>query len=234
MEDWESYWNNIHNAGNTAAVYWDDSSNHDSIGDLQRFMMHMDPDLPLLDVGCGNGRQTRFFARRFKKVIGVDISLSAVLLAESETQAQTNVEYRVFDGLDTEAATALRQEFGEMNVYMRGVLHMVKWHDRRNFTDNLALILGDKGTLYQIELPTKSILYMRSLPQELFSTIPKITRRVGFNNEDRRLFYPDDRWVVVDEGSNVSLSTIPLPDGQKDMMPANYLILRTRPQSLPE
>jgi SAM-dependent methyltransferase len=234
MDDWESYWNSIQNAGPVAEVFWDDTSDHDSIGDLQRFMPYMDPNLPLLDVGCGNGRQVRFFARHFDRVIGADVSLSAIRLAQAESVEQKNVEYRVFDGLDTESARALRREFGEMNIYMRGVLHMVKWHDRRKFTDNLAILLGERGTLYQIELPTKSILYMRSLPQDLFSTIPKITRRVGFNNEDRHLFYPDDRWIVVDEGSNVSLNTIPLPEGQKDMMPANYLILRTRPQALAE
>jgi SAM-dependent methyltransferase len=227
MNDWETYWENI-KSGAEDQVFWDDVSESDSMADLQRFSDHMDPDLPLLDLGCGNGRQVRFFARYFKKVIGVDISLSAIRLAQSETIAEKNIEYRVFDALDSGNANALHQEFGDMNIYMRGVLHMVKWHDRRKFTDNLAVLLGENGTLYQIELPTKSILYMRSLPQEIFSTIPKITRRVGFNNEDRRLFYPDDRWLVIEEGSNVSLSTIPLPDGKEDLMPANYLILRQK------
>ncbi len=230
MDDWESYWSRI-NVGQVAEVFWDDTSDHDSKDDLQRFIHYMDPALPLLDVGCGNGRQVRFFAQHFNQVIGADISLSAIRLAEAESSAQKNVAYRVFDGLDTECARALREEFGEMNIHMRGVLHMVKWHDRRRFTDNLAILLGKKGTLYQIELPTRSILFMRKLSDELFSALPKITRRVGFNNEDRKLFYPDDRWIVLEEGNNVSLTTIPLPEGEKDMMPANYLILRSTYQS---
>jgi SAM-dependent methyltransferase len=233
MDDWETYWNHI-SVEDKGGVFWDDVSDADAEEDLQRFIHHMDPDLPLLDLGCGHGRQTRFFARHFKKVIGADISLSAVRLAKSETINERNVEYRVFDALNSESACALHQEFGDMNIYMRGVLHMIKWHDRRKFTANLALLLGEKGTLYQIELPTKSILYMRSLPQELFSTIPKITRRVGFNNEDRRLFYPDDQWIIAAEGGNVSLTTIPLPEGQKDMMPANFLILRNRCHANPD
>lgn len=230
MDEWESYWSHISD-GTAGAVFWDDVSESDSAADLQRFIHHIDPDLPLLDLGCGHGRQTRFFAHHFRKVIGADISLSAVRIAEAESVDETNIEYRVFDGLDAESAYTLHQEFGDVNIYMRGVLHMIKWHDRRMFIDNLAILLGEKGTLYQIELPTKSILYMRSLPEELFSSLPKISRRVGFNNEDRRRFYPDDQWILVAEGSNVSLTTIPLAEGQKDMMPANYLILRNKHNS---
>lgn len=236
MDDWETYWSKI-SVEDSGRVFWDDVSETNAEEDLQRFIHYIDPNLPLLDLGCGHGRQTRFFAQHFQQVIGADLSPSAIRIAKSEhpnIDDRGNIEYRVFDALDSESARALHQEFGDMNIYMRGVLHMIKWHDRRQFTNNLALLLGEKGTLYQIELPTKSILYMRSLPEELFSTIPKITRRVGFNNEDRRLFYADDRWVVVDEGADVSLSTIPLPEGRKDLMPANYLILRNKCHSNPD
>ena len=45
----------------------------------------------VLDIGCGNGRQTRFLARHFQKVVGVDISAAAVELARRETTRETNV-----------------------------------------------------------------------------------------------------------------------------------------------
>jgi SAM-dependent methyltransferase len=188
----------------------------------------MDPDLPLLDLGCGNGRQSRFLARHFPLVIGADISASAIRLARTETPENANVVYRVFDALDTDAVEMLHAEYGDLNVYMRGVLHMIRWHERHRFIENIGCLLGLQGTLYQIELGSESILKLRRLPEGVFVQIPKVTRRVGFNLEDRSRFYPDDSWCVVAQGSDVALQSIPLPDGTVEGMPGNYLILRKR------
>lgn len=38
-----------------------------------------------MDIGCSNGRQTRFFAQHFSKVIGVDVSEAAIALARKAT-----------------------------------------------------------------------------------------------------------------------------------------------------
>ena len=224
-EDWEQYWQRIEQDYGPEGVFWDDPSDVDSADDLRRLLPYVDPALPLLDVGCGHGRQSRFFARHFDQVIGVDISESAIRIAASENADVGNLQFRVFDGLGDEESLALHREFGDMNIYMRGVLHMIRWHDRARFVDNLGAILGERGVLYQIELPAASILYLRDLPEDVFASIPRITRRVGFNNNDRRLFYPEDKWTVIAEGEGVYLSTKTIPGRPAKQMPANYLIL---------
>ncbi len=229
MNDWESYWNNIRSSGADGQVFWDAVAERASLEDLRRFRDYMNPDLPILDLGCGNGRQSRFLAQHYKQVIGVDISPSAIELAKSETSGQTNIEYRVFDAVDTESARALHDEFGDMNIYMRGVLHNVKMRDRPNFIRSLEILLGAQGTLYQIELPSRAILYLRTLPKEIYAKIPKITRRIGFNLEELHRYYPEEKWIVLDQGDDgIAISTIPLANGKEGAVPANYLVIRRR------
>jgi len=228
MDSWEGYWNSIRKSGMKAQVFWDSVPERAAQEDLERFMNYFDPNLPLLDLGCGNGRQSRFLAAHFRKVVGADVSPSAIQLAISTTPAGSNIEYRVFDAVDEAAARVLHGEFGDMNIYMRGVLHMIKRRNRATFIENLGIILGTRGTLYQIELPAEAILYLRELPETLFAGIPKITRRIGFNLEERQVYYPDEKWIVLDQGQPVFIHTVPLSDGDTGAVPANYLIARRR------
>jgi SAM-dependent methyltransferase len=227
MNDWETYWEGIKKTGDEGQVFWDDASESASAEDLHRFINYMDPALPLLDLGCGNGRKARFFARHFRKVIGADVSLSAIRLAELETIDERNVEYRVFDALDATNAIALHQEFGDLNIYMRGVLHVIERPDRGKFVSNLEILLGGKGVLYQVEASPKFMLEVLSMPVEVVMSLPKVWH-VGFKIEERARVYPDDRWIVIDEGRDIAISTIPLADGNKATMPGNYLLLRKR------
>jgi SAM-dependent methyltransferase len=228
MNDWETYWKSINKTGIDGEVFWDTDAEFASLEDFSRFQSYMNLDLPILDLGCGNGRQTRFLANHFKLAIGVDVSPSAIQLALSETEDNTNVVFRVLNAVDMDLAEALHDEFGDMNIYMRGVLHMIKREDRANFISSLLTLVGEKGTLYQIELASESILHLRALPQDVFAQIPKVARRVGFNFEEREKFYPDTDWKVLAQGDGVAIRSIPLADGKEDAMPANYLILRRR------
>jgi 2-polyprenyl-3-methyl-5-hydroxy-6-metoxy-1,4-benzoquinol methylase len=229
MNDWESYWKEIDKTGLHGQVFWDSVPERAALEDFGRFKDHINFELPLLDLGCGNGRQTRFLAHHFKKVIGVDVSASAIHLAQLETTEESNIEYRVFDAVDTASARLLHDEFGDLNIYMRGVLHMIKKRDRASFVESLALLLGETGILYQIELPSKAILYLRTLPEEVFSKIPKITRRIGFNLEERESYYPQDKWMIIDQGQHVTINTTTLANGEAGAVPANYLILKRKP-----
>jgi 2-polyprenyl-3-methyl-5-hydroxy-6-metoxy-1,4-benzoquinol methylase len=232
MNDWENYWKDIRQTGINGQVFWDTIAERASLEDLDRFKDHLDPGLPLLDLGCGNGRQTRFLAQHFKRVIGVDVSPSAIRLAKLETAEEYNIEYKVFDAVDTKSAQALHDEFGDLNIYMRGVLHMIKTRDRAKFIDSLEILLGERGVLYQIELPSKAILYLRTLPKEVFSRIPKITRRIGFNLEEREAYYPRDKWTIIDQGQQVTINTT-LANGESGSVPANYLVLKRKTPLLP-
>ena len=78
---WEGFWSSIRSTGMTGQVMWDSIPEDAAKQDYEHFKGYFNRALPLLDIGCGNGRQTRFFAQHFSKVIGIDVSEAAVALA---------------------------------------------------------------------------------------------------------------------------------------------------------
>jgi SAM-dependent methyltransferase len=230
MGDWEQYWQGIQQTGEGSQVFWDSEAEDAALEDLARFRPYMLTELPLLDLGCGNGRQTRFLAKHFARVIGADISPSVVARARAETTDEKNVEYCVFDAVEPATAQCLHDELGDVNIYVRGVLHMIKRRERPLFVKSLEILLGERGTLVEIELPLEAFAYWRTLPEDFRAIVPQITRRVGFSLEDRARFFRDERWIVLDQGRDVTIRTIQLSDGREAHIPANYFIIRRKKQ----
>ncbi|MGZ8382273.1 MAG: class I SAM-dependent methyltransferase, partial [Nitrospira sp.] len=94
LTSWESFWSTA--TGASGEIFWDADPAHAAQQDLALFKGIADPQLPLIDLGCGNGTQTRFLANHFAKVIGTEIAPAAVKLAE-RTNGAANVTYRVLD-----------------------------------------------------------------------------------------------------------------------------------------
>lgn len=228
MQDWESYWKTVAQKGEESHVFWDASPETAALEDLRRFKPFMNAELPLVDLGCGTGKQSLFLAKHFPRVIGVDISASAIQIAREESAGKGNVEFKVLDAVKSEDAAAFHKAYGDVNIYMRGVLHMINVRDRGAFVSSLRTMLGKDGVLYQIELPTKAFYYLRKLPEELWSSIPKVVRRVGFDIEDRRKLFPDDLWELLDEGDDAVIRTASFPGSANGGLPANYLILKPK------
>ncbi|MFE2044558.1 methyltransferase domain-containing protein [Streptomyces sp. NPDC059477] len=75
-ESWEGFWREAPDG--PGAVFWDAEPVLTSGMHLALFEPRIvDPGLPLIDLGCGNGTQTRFLAERFPRVLGVDLSAAA-------------------------------------------------------------------------------------------------------------------------------------------------------------
>jgi SAM-dependent methyltransferase len=237
-DQWESYWRSVHATGRGGEVLWDNVPERASAEDLRRFAPHLDPALPLLDLGCGNGRQARFLARRFSRVIGADVAPAAIALARREARELAEViavDYRVLDATRPEQAAALHAEVGDVNIYMRGVLHVIAPADRRRFAESLAILLGEHGTLYDIELTSAAFAFFRSLvPGDSPSGLPWLVHNVvrhgprphGFDLGERPLYFPEERWEVIDEGAGVTIKTVPLSHGAESLVPACYMVLR--------
>ena len=51
---------------------------------------YLDPALPVVDVGSGNGRYTRWLASRFPAAVGVDVASAAVTRARDESDGTAN------------------------------------------------------------------------------------------------------------------------------------------------
>jgi SAM-dependent methyltransferase len=235
---WENFWQTIETTGRDGQVLWDSEPECASAEDLARFQGFMDPALPLVDFGCGNGRQTRFLARHFPRVIGTDVSPSALAKAQHEMAPEGNIEFRRLDALQPEQAQAFHDEFGDVNIYMRGVLHVTQRRDRRRFAESLGVLLGAKGTLYQIELSFSALDYFRTLPGDSPSGLPQHVHNVlrtgassvGFDLQDRPRVYPDSDWQILAHGEDVTIKTVVLSHGEEGRVPANYLVLRRRPR----
>ncbi|BCJ50266.1 hypothetical protein Asp14428_17410 [Actinoplanes sp. NBRC 14428] len=139
---WDTFWRDLAADGDTAL--WDSSAALAAAEHLRRASPHLDTALPLVDLGCGSGRQTREFARRFHRVVGVDVAEPALAIARREHPAP-NLEYRRLDVLDPGAVAALAAELGDVNVYLRGVLHQLPPAAQDGAVRAIATLLGTRG-----------------------------------------------------------------------------------------
>ncbi|MEV7151940.1 class I SAM-dependent methyltransferase [Streptomyces sp. NPDC093084] len=147
---WEGFWREA--PGGTGAVFWDAEPGVTAAVHVSLLEPHLtDPGLPLVDLGCGNGTQTRFLAGRFPRVLGTDIAEAALEHARDADPAGL-ARYRRLDASEKTEAEALHAELGDANVYMRGVLHQCDPDDRQPLADTLATLVGERGRAFLVEL----------------------------------------------------------------------------------
>jgi len=160
-EAWEGFWREA--PTDQGAVFWDAEPALTAGVHLALFEPHLTaPGLPLVDLGCGNGTQTRFLADRYPRVIGADLSAAALdhaRLADPAGQAS----YRLFDAAEKVEAEMLHAELGDTNVYMRGVLHQCEPADRQSLVDDLALLVGERGSAFLVEPAEAAGVVLRGL-----------------------------------------------------------------------
>jgi SAM-dependent methyltransferase len=83
---WQQNWHDLPRT--PGAALWDSPSPVDTADHIALFERHIDPTLPLLDVGCGNGTQTVCLGYRFPRVIGLDVVEAATARARTARPAQ--------------------------------------------------------------------------------------------------------------------------------------------------
>ncbi|SEG14042.1 Methyltransferase domain-containing protein [Actinacidiphila yanglinensis] len=146
---WESFWRDV--PDEVGGAFWDADPALASELHLPHFEKHFDPGLPLVDLGCGNGTQTRFLAERYGRVVGADLSREAVARAR-RADPRGAAGYEVVDAVDLDAVRALHAETGDANVYMRGVLHQCAPADRAGLVAGIAELTGRRGRVFAVEL----------------------------------------------------------------------------------
>ncbi|MEU4657392.1 methyltransferase domain-containing protein [Streptomyces sp. NPDC023723] len=229
---WDAFWSAL--PAEPGAALWDSAPELTAARHLPLFRDHIDPALPLVDLGCGSGRQTRWLARHFPRVVGVDIAEAAVELAAA-THPAPNVTYRRADVLDEDTAAALRAECGDVNVYLRGVLHQLAPGDRGRMLTAVARLLGRTGVLFAQELTERTGWYVAELLAG-GAHLPKTAglaahfdfgARVAPAHDGRlRLLFEQYGLAVVDDGDIALHTTEHTPDGQPLELPTTYLVAR--------
>jgi cyclopropane fatty-acyl-phospholipid synthase-like methyltransferase len=155
---------------------WDVDAKASARLDEEVMSSHMDRRLPLLDLGCGVGHQSAYFASVYAKVIGVDVSKRAIQLAKSNYILE-NVEFREADLTVEGTADVLVKDFGHCNVYMRGVLHQIKSEDEEIFCNEVSSLIGEEGRMYFNEVSDGIREYLEENSSR-FSKLPEKMRQV--------------------------------------------------------
>lgn len=153
-EAWESFWEDA--SPEPGGVFWDSEPALTAGLHLALFEPELTaPDLPMLDLGCGNGTQTRFLADRYPRVVGADLSAAALGRAR-EADPAGQADYRELDATDNNQMGSLHAELGDVNVYMRGVLHQSEPTDRQLLVDAIAALIGERGRGFVVELSERA------------------------------------------------------------------------------
>lgn len=235
---WNRYWSRIDHTGYDGDVLWDAGSTVEIDQSLAHLRRHMDRTLPIVDIGCGNGRHARALAGHFPYVVGLDVAERAIEKARQETHGIENVAYCVLDATMPRAGMRLAHEFGEMNVYMRGVLHILDRQQRVTLVQNIRDMLGQRGTAYILETnhggsPLDYMMYLgataASIPAPLRRCIEAGIRAPDhFGEREYNKYFPTAQWATLDSGTSV-LHGVPIrqPD-QLQPIPAFFALTRPR------
>ncbi|NGO15650.1 class I SAM-dependent methyltransferase, partial [Streptomyces sp. HC44] len=160
---WEGFWREA--PDEQGAVFWDAEPALTVGVHLGLFEPYLTaPGLPFVDLGCGNGTQTRFLADRYPHVIGADLSAAALDHARHADRAG-QAAYRLLDAAEKSEAETLHAELGDANVYMRGVLHQCEPDDRQPVVDGVAALVGERGRAFLVELAEAAGGVLRGLAQ---------------------------------------------------------------------
>ncbi|SEQ11703.1 Methyltransferase domain-containing protein [Streptomyces sp. yr375] len=171
-EAWEGFWREA--PGEAGEVFWDADPRVTAALHLAYFEPHLtDAELALVDLGCGNGTQTRYLADRFPRVLGVDLAAAALDHARHADPAGL-AAYRLLDAAEKGAAETLHAELGDANVYMRGVLHQCEPADRQPLVDAIAALVGTRGRAFLVEPSEAAGLVLGALAQSPDGPPPKL------------------------------------------------------------
>jgi SAM-dependent methyltransferase len=233
---WNRYWTGIRRTGPAGDVLWDAAAKEELDDVLARVLARMDKTLPMVDLGCGNGRFSRLFAEHFPKVLGLDVSERAVERAKDESRGVDNASFRVLDASAPGAGKKLAEELGEVNVFMRGVFHVFEPEQRKNAVQSLAQMTGKRGAVYCAETnyvgdPLDQLVAQGATP----TTMPEPLRKCieagikpprHFGERELAEFFPKDRWETLECGPT-TMRGVPLTSsGGTEPIPSFYAIVR--------
>jgi SAM-dependent methyltransferase len=215
---WESYWGAVGRTGPDGDVLWDGAGERELAWWSTTARAHLDPALPLLDVGCGNGRLSRLLAPAFPRVLGVDLSPAAIELARRESAGHGRVAFEVADVTADGAGEALAAELGPANVVVRGVLHVLDREHRQRAARALAAVLGARGRLLLLETnwPGDLLGYLEHLGAE-HGRLPGVLARLiehrlprpeSFGPVELADTFPAPGWTTLTSGP-VDIDPVP-------------------------
>lgn len=246
---WERYWAGLATAWDGGEVLWDAGTDREFLSYRDVLLRHFDPALPVVDVGCGHGAFTRALAGVFPAVIGVDVSRHAVDRAREEqvllgerAERTGRITYEVRDMTEPGAGGGLLGGSGQVgqtgaNVFIRGLLHVLRPGDQAELVENLRLLAGPRGAVFLVETnfrgsPVSYASHLgataRSIPAPLERAIRGLPMPGHFGPKERARVLSPAVWELLEDGPAV-IETHPLTGRQgQNKVPGYYAVVRQR------
>jgi SAM-dependent methyltransferase len=240
---WDQYWGRIRNTGARGDVLWDSGSDHELQAYLEHLTRQLDPSLPLVDVGCGSGVFSRALAPYFPHVLGVDVSANAIARAAADSDGMELVSYIAADMTSPKSTRAVTDALaaagfsGEANIFIRGVLHVLKRPAQAALAGQLHPLVGGRGRVFLAETdfrgnPVEYVSHLgatlQSIPGPLERAIRALPIPGRFGAEQRKRAFPEDSWDVVEDGP-MTIETRPLTSADRpEQIPGYFAVLQAR------
>ena len=234
---WREYWTSIQHTGDDGEVLWDSSADTELAGYRALAAEFFDPTLPIVDLGCGNGRFTRGLADLGSRAIGVDLAAAAVQLSAAETGPDAHVEFLDADITAAVCGPRLRERFGECNVFVRGVLHVLTQPERDRLAGTIASLLGTRGRALIAETDFRAGLmaYLehlgagpRHIPPPLAKAIAMLPRPHHFGAPEASATFPRGDWDFIVAQSTTILTVPTQGDASPETIPGYLAVLARR------
>lgn len=237
VQAWERYWAGVSSTGSAGQVLWDVDVD-DEFGRYRELLrQHTDPALPILDLGCGNGRFTRWLAGIFPLAVGVDVAAAAVTRARSESDGTAGVEFRTADVTSPDAIAELTGAYGPVNVFLRGVLHVLERPAQHRLAVGAHALVGATGRLLLAETAFRGsgLAYLealgagpRRIPMPLARAIGGLPRPGAFGAAERAVCFPAAEWSVLAE-EDTQIRAVPMRSaGVPELIPGYLAVLAPR------
>ncbi|WP_405675274.1 methyltransferase domain-containing protein [Streptomyces sp. NBC_01511] len=229
QDSWEGYWRETSDAPGEAI--WDSDPSLTAAPHCEIFLPHADPELPVVDLGCGNGTQTRYLATRFARAVGVDLSHAAIEHARRADTAKV-AEFEQLSLVDHESVRALAGRVGDTHVYMRAVIHQSEPQDRPAVAAAVAALLGERGRAFVVELTSGSkTLFQRAAeepgggPAKLRRVFDHGLKPAAATDDEVPRLLGDAGLRIIDSGDTTLPQTEYLADGTRIDLPARWFVL---------
>jgi SAM-dependent methyltransferase len=217
---WDRFWHDVRSTGTGGDVLWDLDSEEEF--DVYRTLLdaHFDRSLPVIDIGCGNGRFTRRLASMFPLAVGVDIASTAIDRARAESSGRPGLDFWTLDASDRSAGWELHRRYGDANVFFRGVLHVLDDTAREAAAATAREAAGRQGRvlLAETDFRGSGLEYLehlgatpRSIPMPLQRAIGGLPRPGHFGAVERALAFPAASWELILDGP-AQIMTVPMRD----------------------
>lgn len=138
--------------------YWNSFYSKFNISHPSQFCVmtaiEIDSNKPIVEFGCGNGRDSIYLATHGHTVYGCDLSAPAIESNREKSKDVAHLEFRVLDASSTDQVRAVvdkaRDESSADNiiVYTRFFLHSIDQHQETKFLSALSAALSPGDKLY--------------------------------------------------------------------------------------